>query len=74
MIFWLVLKLEINYRVIASVFFFGANFRNLVTKKKKELANPTKVFLRFKKKSPYLDQKNLEVVRFRQCVHVCRQN
>jgi len=50
MIFWLVLKLEINYRVIVSVFFLLANFRNLVTKKKGGLANPTKGFLRFKKK------------------------
>jgi hypothetical protein len=30
--------------------------------------------LRYFKKSPYLDQKFLEVARFRQCVHVSRQN
>jgi hypothetical protein len=58
MIFWLVLKLEINYRVIVSVFYFGGEFLQ-IGDKKKGLANPTKGFLRFKNKikSPYLDQK-----------------
>jgi hypothetical protein len=49
--------------------FFWANVRNLATKKKKRLENPTKGFLRLKKNnSPYLDKKNLEVARFRHCV------
>jgi len=56
------------------IFYFLAGFRNLATKKK-GLANPTKGFLRFlKKHSPYLDQKNLEVARFRQCFPVGRLN
>jgi hypothetical protein len=42
--------------MVASVFFVGANFRNLATKKE-SLANPTKGFLRFKKNSPYPDKK-----------------
>jgi hypothetical protein len=40
---------------------------------KNGLANPTKGFLRFFKKSPYLGKKNLEVARFRQCVPIGRQ-
>jgi hypothetical protein len=62
--------------VVTSVFFM-ANFRNLATKGAGGggLANPTKGFLRFKKKnSPYLDKKNLEVARFRQGDPVGRQN
>jgi hypothetical protein len=52
-----------------------ANFRNLATKENRGLANPTKGFLRFfLKTSPYLDQKNLEVAKFRQGVPVGRQN
>jgi len=53
----------------------GPNFHNLETKKK-GVANPIKEFLRFKKKkkTPYLDQKNLEVAIFRQCVPVGRQS
>jgi hypothetical protein len=44
------------------LFFFWRIFGD----KKKGLANPTNGFLRFKKtNSPYLDQKNLEVARFR---------
>jgi hypothetical protein len=43
--------------------------------KKKGLANPTKGFLNFKKKHlPYLDLKNLEVARIRQCVSAGHQN
>jgi hypothetical protein len=42
--------------MVASVLFIEANFRNLATKKK-GLANPTKGFLRFLKKSPYPDKK-----------------
>jgi hypothetical protein len=39
------------------MFFFGANFHNLATKK--GLVNPTKGFLKFvETKSPYVDQKN----------------
>jgi hypothetical protein len=59
----------------ASVsFFFWANFRNLATKNKRA-GESKKGFLRFLKKnnSPYLDPKNLEVARFRQCVPVGRQ-
>jgi hypothetical protein len=60
--------------VRSSVSFFSANFRNL-RPKQKGLPSPTKVFLRFfKTNSPYLDKKNLEVARFRQCVSVGRQN
>jgi hypothetical protein len=33
MIFWLVLKLEINYRVIVSVFYFGGEFLQIGDKK-----------------------------------------
>jgi len=64
MIFWLVLKLEINYRIIVSVFFFPENFRKVVTKKKRAGESNKgilKIFL--KKKSPYLDQKNLELAK-----------
>jgi hypothetical protein len=46
---------------------FLANFRNLATKKKGD-------FRDFKKQSPYIDQKNLEVARYRHCVPVGRQN
>jgi hypothetical protein len=58
----------------SSVFIFWRIFATW-RKKKRGLANPTKGFLRFKKKnqSPYLDQKILEVARFRQCVPVSRQ-
>ncbi len=55
------------------MFFFGRIFTTW--RQRKGLVNPTKEFLRFKKKnSPYLDKKNLEVARFRQCVHVGHQN
>jgi hypothetical protein len=36
-----------------------ANFRHLATQKK-GLANPTKGFLRIKKKSPYLEEKKVK--------------
>jgi hypothetical protein len=43
--------------------------------KTKGLANPTKGFLRiFKKHSPYLEEKKLEVARFSQCDPLGRQN
>jgi len=57
----------------SPVFFYFGEFSQ-PGNKKKGLGNPTKGFLRFFKKSPYLDEKNLEVARFRQCVHVGRQN
>jgi hypothetical protein len=47
-------------------FLFG-EFSQPGDKKKREI-------LRFIKKLPYIDQKNLEVARFRQCVPVGRQN
>jgi hypothetical protein len=57
-----------------AVFFFFGEFSQ-PGDQKKGLANPTKGFFRFlKNKSPYLDQKHLEVARFRQCVSVGRQN
>jgi hypothetical protein len=44
-------------------------------RQKKGLANPTKGFLRFKKKnSPHLEEKKLEVARFRKCVPLGCQN
>jgi len=56
------------------VFLFSGEFSQPGEKKKGELANPTKGFLRFFfKKSPYLDQKNLEVARFRLCIPAGRQ-
>jgi hypothetical protein len=43
--------------------------------RKKGLANPTKGFLRiFFKNLPYLEEKKLEVIRFRQCVPLGRHN
>jgi hypothetical protein len=54
--------------------FLLENVHDLATQKK-WLANPTKGFLRFKKNnSPYLDQKNLEVAKFKHCVFVGCQN
>jgi len=60
-------------RMVVGVSFFGEFSQP--GDKSKGLANPTKGFLRFEENnSPYLDQKNLEVARFRQCVPVGRQN
>jgi len=57
-----------------SVLVFSTNFSQLGDKEK-ELANPTKGFFGiFVKKSSYLEKKKLEIVRFRQCVPVGRQN
>jgi hypothetical protein len=58
-----IFKLEVsNY--LGTIYFFGAIFCNLATKKR--LVNSIERFLKFeKKKSPYLDQKNLKVVKFR---------
>jgi hypothetical protein len=53
--------------------FFLANFCNLTTKKK--VGEFNKGIFEIKKKSPYLDQKNLEVTIFREsCVPIGRQN
>jgi len=42
---------------------------------KKRLTNPMKGFFRiFKKSSPYLEKKKLEVARFKQCVPLGHQN
>jgi hypothetical protein len=58
----------------SPAFFFVASFRHLTTKNK-GLANLTKGILGiFKNKSPYLEEKRLEVARFRQRVTVGRQN
>jgi hypothetical protein len=59
--------------VATSVFIFWRIFATW-REKKRGLANPTKGFLRFFfLKSPYLDQKNLEVARFRLCIPAGRQ-
>jgi hypothetical protein len=50
------------------VFFFFGKFLQ-PNDKKKGFANPTKGIL---KRSPYLDQKNLEITRFRYCVPISR--
>jgi hypothetical protein len=57
----------------SPVFFILANFRNLATKKKAGESNKG-VFEFLKKKSNYLDKTDFEIARFRQCVHVGRQN
>jgi hypothetical protein len=49
------------------------NFRNLATKKRDGESNKG-IFEVFKKQLPYLDQKILKVTKFKQCVHVGRQN
>jgi hypothetical protein len=57
------------------MFFFFCFRRIFATwrPKRKALANPTKGFLRFKRKnSPYHDQKNLDVASFRQCIPIGR--
>jgi hypothetical protein len=67
-------KINQKKKTLVQCFYFLANFHNLTTPQKKGLANPTNGFLRFKKEhAPNLDQKNLEVARFRQCVLVGRQ-
>jgi len=54
--------------------FFVVNFCQLATKKR-GLANPTKGFLKIKKKnSPYHEEKKLEVDKFKQCVPLGCQN
>ncbi len=59
---------------LVSVFLIFSEFLQLGDKQK-GLANPTKGFFGiFFKKSSYLEKKNLEIVRFRQCVPVGRQN
>jgi len=66
--------MSIGCCICGSVFYLGGKFLQ-PGDKKKGLANPIKGFLRFKrKKTPYLDQKNLEVAIFRQCVPVGRQS
>jgi hypothetical protein len=57
----------------SPVFFILVNFRNLATKKKGWRVQQ-RGFWYFFLKSPYLDIKDLEIARFRQCVHVGRQN
>jgi hypothetical protein len=55
--------------MLQPVLFFLTNFCNLVTKKKGAGESNKGIFELLKKKhSPYLDQKILEVARFRQCV------
>jgi hypothetical protein len=54
-------------------FYFLANFRNLARKKKGAGESNKGIFEIYFFKSPYLDQKNLEVARFRQCVPAGRQ-
>jgi hypothetical protein len=57
----------------SDVFVFGKFLQP--DDQKKGLANPTKRFLKFVfKESPSLNQKNLEVARFRQCVPIGHQN
>jgi hypothetical protein len=57
-------KFQHMYITVCVCFFFWG--RTLATWQQKKKANPTKGFLRFKKKSPYLDKKSLEVARARQ--------
>jgi len=68
-------KLTKKKKNSGPVFLFFGEFSQADDPKKKLLANPTNGFLRFKKEhhAPNLDQKNLEVARFRQCVLVGRQ-
>jgi hypothetical protein len=56
--------------------FVWANFRNLATKEKKRLANPTKGFFEIKKKNRHIltKKKNLKIATFTQCVPAGRQN
>jgi hypothetical protein len=54
-------------------FFLVANFRHLGTKIKRGDESNKENFENFFK-SPYLEEKKLEVARFRQCVAVRRQN
>jgi hypothetical protein len=60
-------------KVYRSQCFFLANFRNLATKKKAGESNKG-ILKILKNNSPYLDQNQLEVARFRQCVPAGRQN
>jgi hypothetical protein len=65
---------------VATSVYFLANFRNLATKKKvggggRGAGESNKgIFEIFLTNSPYLDQKNLEVARFRHCVPAGRQS
>jgi hypothetical protein len=57
-------------RVVSSVFFMWRKFATWRPKKRAGESNKGNLFF----KSPYLEEKKLEVARFRRCVAVRRQN